>query len=86
MEERPYGFMIDLLPSNTRALLHKSEVSHIPGSKLTVGDKVEVKLIKYDNGGQRLAVSRKALLTPPTKEELEQAKVCTCVGMTTCYA
>ena len=68
---KDYGAFVEIIPGKD-GLLHISEVEHghVKDIRdvLSVGDKLEVKLLKVENGG-KLRLSRKALL--PTEDEEE---------------
>jgi polyribonucleotide nucleotidyltransferase len=66
-----FGAFIEILPGKD-GLLHVSEIDHKRIDKvadvLTVGDKIEVKLLEVDAKSGKLKLSRKALLPKPERE------------------
>ena len=68
---KEYGAFVELVPGK-EGLLHISEINHSRVNKvedvLSVGDQIEVKLLKVEHGG-KLRLSRKALLPRPGEEE-----------------
>ena len=68
----PFGAFVELTPSK-QGLLHISEISkervEDVSSVFSVGDKVEVKVIKVDRQG-RIDVSKKALLKNNDKNDI----------------
>lgn len=68
---KEYGAFVELVPGK-EGLLHISEISHERIANvedyLSVGDEIDVKLLKVEQGG-RLRLSRKALLPPPDQDQ-----------------
>ena len=68
---KEYGAFVEIVPGK-EGLLHISELEHGHVKKvedvLSVGDQVDVKLLKVEHGG-KLRLSRKALLPKPDGEE-----------------
>jgi small subunit ribosomal protein S1 len=64
---RPFGAFVDL--GGADGLLHVSEIGWAPithpREELQVGQKIEVRVIRLDPDNQRIALSRKSLLTNP---------------------
>ena len=64
---KEYGAFVEIVPGK-EGLLHISELnhSHVKNVEdiLSVGDEIEVKLLKVEHGG-KLRLSRKALLPKP---------------------
>jgi polyribonucleotide nucleotidyltransferase len=64
---KEYGAFVEIVPGK-EGLLHISELNHSHVKKvediLSVGDEIEVKLLKVEHGG-KLRLSRKALLPKP---------------------
>ena len=62
-----FGAFVEL--GGIEGLLHVSEIAHKrvenPADHLTVGDAVEVKVLKIEEGGRRIALSKKALEEDP---------------------
>ncbi|MGE3800984.1 MAG: S1 RNA-binding domain-containing protein [Candidatus Kapaibacterium sp.] len=62
-----FGAFVDL--GGVDGLLHVSEISYernkMPGEMLKKGEEVEVIIKKIENGGKRISLSRKELLTSP---------------------
>ena len=70
-----FGAFVELLPS-VDGLLHVSEIVHgrrvmHPKDVLSVGDKVEVKLLELDPKSRRIALSMKALAKDPWADLVE---------------
>ena len=68
---KEYGAFVEIVPGKD-GLLHVSEISHEHvknvSDVLSVGDEIEVKLLKVEHGG-KLRLSRKALLNENGEEE-----------------
>jgi len=68
---KEYGAFVELVPGK-EGLLHVSEIAHERVANvedyLSVGDEIDVVLLKVEQGG-RLRLSRKALLPPPGDEQ-----------------
>lgn len=66
---KEFGAFVEIVPGK-EGLLHISEIAHERvqnvADYLSMGDEVEVKLLKVEQGG-RLRLSRKALLPPPDR-------------------
>ena len=68
---RPYGFMVKLLPSGVKVLLHSSQIQHKlvnpykTGYK--VGDEIKVKYLGMDENTGKIRVSHKALIDQEIK-------------------
>ncbi|MEX0649006.1 MAG: polyribonucleotide nucleotidyltransferase [Balneolaceae bacterium] len=67
---KEYGAFVEIVPGK-EGLLHISEVNHTHvkniNDELSVGDEIDVKLLKVEHGG-KLRLSRKALLPNPAEE------------------
>ena len=67
---RPFGAFVDI--GGADGLLHVSEIGwapvNHPRDELTVGDKVQVQVIRLDPNEQRIALSRKRVLPNPWTE------------------
>ena len=63
-----FGLLLELAP-NIKGLLHKNEYSHNPNDNLSncvkIGDELEVAIIKIDLKGEKISLSRKALMDNP---------------------
>jgi len=68
-----FGAFIEILPG-IEGLCHISELEHYRVGKVTdvlhEGDTVKVKVLDVDPSGGKIRLSRKALLDPPTEEEI----------------
>ncbi len=64
---QPFGAFVDI--GGVEGLLHVSEIAHKrvenPEDHLAVGDNIEVKVLKIEEGGQRISLSLKALVEDP---------------------
>lgn len=64
----PFGLLIELAP-NVRGLLHASEYSHNPNDNfnncVVIGDEVETAILKIEAKGEKVSLSRKALMDNP---------------------
>ncbi len=64
----PFGLLIELAP-NLKGLLHSNEYSHNPNDNynncVVIGDEIEAAIIKFDDEGQKISLSRKALMDNP---------------------
>lgn len=64
----PFGLLIELAP-NVKGLLHASEYSHNPNDNFNncviIGDEVEAAIIKIEAKGEKISLSRKALMDNP---------------------
>ncbi len=64
----PFGLLIELAP-NVKGLLHSSEYSHNPNDNfnncVVIGDEVEAAIIKLEAKGEKISLSRKALMDNP---------------------
>lgn len=64
----PFGLLIELAP-NIKGLLHASEYSHNPNDNfnncVVIGDEVEVAILKIEAKGEKVSLSRKALMDNP---------------------
>lgn len=64
----PFGLLIELAP-NVRGLLHASEYSHNPNDNfnncVVIGDEVEAAILKIEAKGEKVSLSRKALMDNP---------------------
>lgn len=62
-----FGAFVDI--GEVEGLLHVSEIAHKrvedPNDYLNVGDAFEVKILKIEEGGKRIALSKKALIEDP---------------------
>lgn len=69
-----FGAFVDL--GGVQGLIHISELARSrvehPSEVLEVGDTVEVKVLKIEQGGRRIALSRKALEPDPWKDAAER--------------
>lgn len=74
----PYGAFVEI-GSERDGLVHISQVTHDyikhPEDALTVGDKVQVKVLKVNRKKRQVDLSIKALLPPPEPEVKEAPKV-----------
>ena len=68
---KDFGAFIEIVPGK-EGLLHISEIDHKRIDKvsdyLTIGDQIDVKLLKVEHGG-KLRLSRKALMEKPEEAE-----------------
>lgn len=64
----PFGLLIELAP-NVKGLLHASEYSHNPNDNfnncVVIGDEVEAAILKIEAKGEKVSLSRKALIDNP---------------------
>ena len=64
----PFGLLLEVAP-NVKGLLHASEYSHNPNDNfnncVVIGDTVEVAIINITAKGEKIALSRKALMDNP---------------------
>lgn len=64
----PFGLLIELTP-HVKGLLHASEYSHNPNDNfnncVVIGDEVEVAILKIEAKGEKVSLSRKALIDNP---------------------
>jgi small subunit ribosomal protein S1 len=64
----PFGLLLEIAP-NIKGLLHASEYSHNPNDNfnncVVIGDEVEVAILKIEAKGEKVSLSRKALMDNP---------------------
>ena len=72
-----YGAFVDI-DSERDGLVHISQITHeyidTPGDALSVGDSVNVKVLKVNKKKRQIDLSIKALVEPPAKEQPKQEK------------
>ena len=71
---KPYGAFVDV--GGMEGLLHVSELSHgridHPSELLSIGDELQVVVLKYDKKRKRLSLGRKQLLADPWAQVADQ--------------
>lgn len=70
VEVLPFGWIVEILDTGDRGLVHVTEYSHAPGRIETsdhwpVGEAVEVKVLEVEPNGGKIRLSRKALEPAP---------------------
>ncbi|MCB0211187.1 MAG: S1 RNA-binding domain-containing protein [Anaerolineae bacterium] len=72
-----YGAFVDI-DSERDGLVHISQITHeyidTPGDALSVGDSVNVKVLKVNKKKRQIDLSIKALVEPPAKEQPKEEK------------